>query len=67
MCIYIYIYIYNVEDRLNFDFSENILLKRASKKYRHRHILMSFFKTSQFSYSALVWMSHSRTRKNRIK
>ena len=33
---------------------------------KKRLILMNAFLTSQFSYFPLVWMSHSRTMKNRI-
>ena len=33
---------------------------------KKRHILMNSFTTSEFSYCPLVWMSHSRTMKNKI-
>ena len=68
----------NLEGRLNFDIHVNTLLKKGSKKYhalarvckymnkKKRRILMNAFITSQFSYSPLVWMSHSRTMNNRI-
>ena len=68
----------NLEDRFNFDFHVNTLLKKASKKYRallrvynymnkkKRLILMNAVITSQFSYCPLVWMSHSGTMNNRI-
>ena len=72
----------NLEGRFSFDFHVNTLLKKTSKKYhalarvcdyeqkymnkKKRRILMDYFITSQFSYSPLVWMSHSRTMNNRI-
>ena len=61
----------NLEGRLNFDFHMSTLLKKASKKdhaftrvcnYINKHkrrILMNAFITSQFSYSPLVYMSHT--------
>ena len=68
----------NFQDRLNFDYLVNILLKRASKKYhalarvrnymdtKKRRVLMNAFITSQFSYCPLVWVFHGRTLTNRI-
>ena len=68
----------NFEGRLNFDYHVNTLLKKANKKYhalarvcnymdtKKRRVLMNVFITSQFSYSPLVWMFHSRTLNNQI-
>ena len=68
----------NIEGRLNFDYHVNTLLKKANKKYhalarvcnymdtKKRRVLKNAFITSQFSYSPLVWMVHSRTLNNRI-
>ena len=68
----------NFQDRLNFDYHVNILLKKASKKYhtlariwncmdtKKRRVLMNTFITSQFSYCPLVWVFHGRTLNNRI-
>ena len=55
-----------------------LFLKKANKKYhalarvcnymdtKKRRVLMNVFITSQFSYSPLVWMFHSRTLNNQI-
>ena len=68
----------NLESRMNFDYHVNTLLNEANKKYHalarvcnymntnKRRVLMKAFITSQFSYSPLVWMFHSRTMNNRI-
>ena len=68
----------NIEGRLNFDYHVNTLFKKANKKChalarvcnymdtKKRRVLMNVFITSQFSYSPLVWMFHSRTLNNQI-
>ena len=69
----------NFEGRLNLDYHVNPFLRKANKKYhalarvcnymdtKKRRILMNAFRTSQFSYCPLVWISRSRTRNNQIK
>ena len=68
----------NLESKLNFDNHVNTLLNKANKRCHalarvcnymntnKRRVLMKAFITSQFSYCPLVWISHSRTMKNRI-
>ena len=58
----------NFEDRLNFVYHVDTLLKKANKKYhalgrvcnymdiKKRRALMNVFITSKFSYCTLVWM-----------
>ena len=66
------------DSSLSFEGHITNLCKKASQKLHtlarivhymdlpKRMVLMKAFVTSQFSYCPLIWMSHSRTLKNRI-
>ena len=68
----------HIDGRLDFDYQVNKICKRASKKLNplfgvskymdlnKRRILMNAFTISQFFYSHLVWMFHSRNTENRV-
>ena len=68
----------HIDNRLNFDYHVSQLCMKASKKLHvlarifkyvetsKRRVLINSFITSQFSYSPLIWMFHSRRMEHRI-